>query len=475
MFSSDYIRVCYKNLSRRKARTYLTIFAVSIGATLILIIFSLAFGVEDIIVKELQRTGKLTQIIVRPAIEGAQGGPPGTEAGVTEVKEGLKRAHEIPQNVADKIGEIGHVEDVAPMVSIAPKSIQLSGQDKFYAANIQAVTIAKGTKLELLAGRNFTPSDKEKVIIGQAYLKTFGYKESEADKLIGQDLKIKIPKESIPGEEVEKEIRRRYGERFQEQFSRSEIEKLFQQTHEELSGKETQDFTAEIIGISSSSFESTNIYIPIAWVPDIAEYRWNNRNWIEDYGYHSILVTVDGVAFIDEVTEKIKKLDVSTQSFKSMFESMLQLFSTIEIVLGLFGLTALFVATIGIINTMVMTTYERVREIGVMRATGASKKVVSRLFTREAGLIGFLGGFSGVIIGILGAQLIKFVVNTYVLPKADVTSNPVLAGGAKNLFLIPLWLPLVIIAFTTFLGLIAGLFPARRAANLDPVDALKYE
>jgi len=187
------------------------------------------------------------------------------------------------------------------------------------------------------------------------------------------------------------------------------------------------------------------------------------------------LATVDNANNVDLVSNKLKELDVSTQSFKSIFESILKIFSIVATVLGAFGLIALIVAAIGIINTMVMATYERTREIGVMRATGASQKAVSQIFTWEAGLIGLLGGVIGIGIGLCGQTLIGFILNNYVLTKIDVSSDPILASGAKNLFSTPLWLPLGIMGFTMLLGLFAGLLPAQKAARLDPVEALKYE
>lgn len=470
------IKLGLKNLRRRKSRTILTVLAISVGAVLILIVSSLGFGMENLLMAELEKAGKMTQIIVRPAVEGVSGGgPPGSNKGATEVKEGQSRSHEIPAEVVDKIIGISHVVDVSPSISVDTKSIRLSGTDKSYAARIEAVTISEGTEQEVLAGRNFETSDKGAIIIGRTYLKTFGFKEFEAGDIIGKDLIINIAKDWVEGEEVDAEIKKRYGEGHMQNLSRSQSEELWREVEEEMRENQSKEFNTEIIGVSASAFDSGNIYIPISYAADIFEYSRNDRDWVKNNGYNSIIVAVDKVDNVEVVEEDLGELEVSTQSFKDMFEGVLSIFSIVSIVLGTFSLIALFVAAIGVVNTMVMSTYERIREIGVMRATGASKKDIHRIFATEAGLLGFLGGVIGIIIGYCGQLLISFIVNNYFLTGIDVSDNPILAGGAKNLFITPLWLPLAIIGVTTFLGLIAGLFPARHAANLDPVDALKYE
>ncbi|MGC1490708.1 MAG: FtsX-like permease family protein, partial [Candidatus Acidiferrum sp.] len=145
----------------------------------------------------------------------------------------------------------------------------------------------------------------------------------------------------------------------------------------------------------------------------------------------------------------------------------LQLFFTIfDLLLAIFGSLALAVATLGIINTLVMAILERRREIGVLKALGAADRDVKQLFFVEAGVMGLLGGVLGVIFGWFIGRAVTWGTNLYLhrqnLPSAHV-------------FSVPLWLVCGAILFAVLVSLVAGLYPASRAARLNPVEALRYE
>ncbi len=126
---------------------------------------------------------------------------------------------------------------------------------------------------------------------------------------------------------------------------------------------------------------------------------------------------------------------------------------------------ALAVASLGIINTLIMAIYERTREIGVMKAVGASKGTIRWLFTVEAGSIGFWGGVVGVVIAWIAGQVINVIAHLTFLKDYK----------GFNISAFPLWLILAVIALSTGVALVAGLLPANRAARLDPIEALRYE
>ena len=139
----------------------------------------------------------------------------------------------------------------------------------------------------------------------------------------------------------------------------------------------------------------------------------------------------------------------------------------VSIVLGIICGISLFVAAIGIINTMVMATYERIREIGVMRACGATRSMIRQMFTFEAAMLGFWGGVFGLVICIGLTSAAKFIIAR----TGGSTGNiPI-----EKLGNYPIWLIVSVIAFTTLVGMLSGLGPAVRASRLNPVDALRYE
>ena len=131
------------------------------------------------------------------------------------------------------------------------------------------------------------------------------------------------------------------------------------------------------------------------------------------------------------------------------------------------GGLALFVAALGVTNTMIMAVYERTREIGILKAIGASRWDVLRLFIVEAALIGFLGGVLGLALGTLLGRGVDWAAHWYLESEG--------VRGIGSLSVVPWWLALGALSFGTLVGLAAGVYPASRAARLDPVAALRYE
>ena len=155
------------------------------------------------------------------------------------------------------------------------------------------------------------------------------------------------------------------------------------------------------------------------------------------------------------------------QSLELFVTAANRILTVVTIMFTLIGGIALLVATIGIANTMVMAIYERTREIGILKAMGASRGEIRHMFMLEAGFIGMIGGVLGLVLGwLLGLglnQVIEIIsrIREQPLHGQFFLVTPLLAVGA--------------IAFATFIGLVAGLLPAQRAAKLDPLEALRHE
>jgi putative ABC transport system permease protein len=155
----------------------------------------------------------------------------------------------------------------------------------------------------------------------------------------------------------------------------------------------------------------------------------------------------------------------------TMIKAFNTIFLMIQAVLGGVGGIALLVAGVGIANTLTMAIFERTREIGLMKALGASNRAVMFIFLGEAGAIGFLGGLGGVLIGLLLSGAANIFYGFYLQSQGAASAS----GASASITFIPLWLPLVAILFATVVGVLSGLYPAQRAARLEPVVALKYE
>jgi putative ABC transport system permease protein len=182
--------------------------------------------------------------------------------------------------------------------------------------------------------------------------------------------------------------------------------------------------------------------------------------------YATVSVRVKDPARIQNVEDAIKKLGYNTFSMLDATRSLRRFFAVLDLFLGIFGSLALAVASIGIVNTLVMAILERRREIGIMKAIGASDGDVKSLFFAEAGVMGLFGGALGVGLGWTIGRVINAGTNIY-LKRQDL--------APEQIWFVPWWLVGGAIAFAIVVSLASGLYPAARAARLDPVQALRYE
>ena len=186
----------------------------------------------------------------------------------------------------------------------------------------------------------------------------------------------------------------------------------------------------------------------------------------EEGTYSSIYVRVDEMEDLTPVRERIEAMGVGVFALADELEEIKRVFLIMDSMLGAIGTIALIIAALGIINTMLMSILERTREIGVMKAVGGSENEIKFIFFVEAACIGLIGAIFGLMLGWLVTRIANQVMNTMVLPDDQ---------GPIDLFYFPLWLILGAIGFSVVVSLAAGLYPAIRAARIDPVRALRHD
>jgi putative ABC transport system permease protein len=182
--------------------------------------------------------------------------------------------------------------------------------------------------------------------------------------------------------------------------------------------------------------------------------------------YSSIYVRVAEMEDLAPVREKIEAMGVGVFALADELEEIKKAFLIMDSLLGAIGTMALIIAALGIINTMLMSILERTREIGIMKAVGGSENEIKFIFFVEAACIGLVGAIFGLLLGWLVTRIANQVMNTMVLPDNQ---------GPVDLFYFPLWLIFGAIGFSVFVSLAAGLYPAIRAARIDPVRALRHD
>jgi putative ABC transport system permease protein len=190
--------------------------------------------------------------------------------------------------------------------------------------------------------------------------------------------------------------------------------------------------------------------------------------------YSQALIKVSHPNLAPAIEQTLKDRGFNIQSDRETLNQINRFFIIVQAILGGIGAVALLVAAFGIANTMVMAIYERTREIGLMKAIGATNQDVMSVFLAEAGGIGFLGGLGGVLLA-FGLNVAINLVGQSLLPQGSLFGGPQQEATQVSLTYTPLWLPIFAVAFATLIGVVSGAYPAIRAAALSPIRALKYE
>jgi putative ABC transport system permease protein len=421
----ELISMAFANLWRRKLRTALTILAVVIGATLVALMVSIGSGLQGFIINQFGMVVSRESIIVSPnpeldPLQFQQAGPReihNTEEVVT-----------LPFDASDiaAIRSIPGVERIDYNISISPIFIQPSGSDKMYSVEVDVVPEYSARLRPLVAGRYFSDESAGQIILPFDYVQTFGWSS---------------PEEAL-GKQVTMQMRRGSAAK-----------------------TETRDYAFIVVGVIDKTASRSPVLVSISDGADMGRFQRNNTKLYSEDQPGSLLVVKTDRARVNEVSNSLKDAGFGVVTANQILARINSVFNIIQIGLGAFGGIALVVAAIGIVNTLMMAIYERTREIGVLKAVGATRGTIRALFTAEGGALGFLGGVIGVLIAFILGQLLNFVG-----ARTFLSEYP---GFNMSSFSIGLMAGVVLL--TTLISLAAGLYPAARAARLDPVEALRYE
>ena len=187
---------------------------------------------------------------------------------------------------------------------------------------------------------------------------------------------------------------------------------------------------------------------------------------LKGFYYTSLKVKADDIDHVNEVADVISNMGYNVETNAEYLDSMKSQFAIVQAVLGGIGAVSLLVAAIGIANTMMMSIYERTKEIGVMKVLGGSLRNIREMFLLEAAFIGLLGGIAGNILSFVMSAAINIIVGS---------SGAMSMGTDSTISYIPWWLVLMSMVFAVLVGVLAGYFPAKRAMKLSPLAAIRNE
>ncbi|MGC8855616.1 MAG: ABC transporter permease [Anaerolineae bacterium] len=444
---SDLLRLIFGNLSRRKGRVALTAIGVVIGTAAVVILVSLAIGLQRNANEQLYGIGDLTQIQVSPAYgEGGPGGPVIASVGGGgggEKGGGPQQPKLLTKSALEELRAIPGVVAVIPRDYLMTSMIL-----RFKRLEAGASVIGVGTNnladLGLEATQGSVELSRGNIIIGKMIANNFydprqrpGQQPPPLPDLYDQQITFILIKWDQQGKEIRKTL------------------------------------TYHVAGILKETRGEADwsIYMRLDDVKTLNEWAMGRRINYNKEGYSQVIVKVADVQQVLEIADQIKNLGYQAFTPQSFVQGINNFYLVLQIIFGGVGAIALLVAAIGIANTMAMAILERTREIGLMKAVGATNRDVLSIFLGEAAGIGFLGGLGGVLIGWLAGAAINVLALAYLAAQTAQQGGPPPTVAVYT----PLWLPLFALAFATFIGLLSGLYPALRAATMTPVLALKYE
>jgi putative ABC transport system permease protein len=430
----DLIRLVAENLNRRKGRVALTAVGVVIGTAAVVVLVSLAIGLQQNFARNMYGISDLTRIDVYP------GYPKEAQMGQVVTPEQMKL---LTSDAIDMIAAIPGVVKVIPQEYSYAGGLLKFGTLESYV-NILGVGTDDLADMGYKAVAGSTALGKGTAVIGSWVPRNFydprlrpGQATPEPPVLEGETLKLTLIKYAEDGTEIHKTIPLK------------------------VSGQLTE----------SRGESDGSMYVPMAEMTAWNEWVRGSRINRKKEGYGQLIVRAANPDVVLDVSQQINDLGFQANTPQQYLQPINNFFMILQLIFGGIGAIALLVAAIGIANTMTMAILERTREIGLMKAVGATNRDVLSIFLGEAGGIGFVGGVGGVVLGWLAGQVINVVAVTYLTQQVSQT------GGPPPNFAIstPAWLPLFTLAFATMVGLLSGLYPALRAATLVPVTALKYE
>ncbi|MBC8368243.1 ABC transporter permease [bacterium] len=475
----DLMRMALGSLHRQKLRSSLTISGVVIAIGAFVAMLSFGAGNQRMIADQFDDLGLFTTMLVFPSATGD--------------------SLQLDEAAVDRLSEINGVRLAYPYDHF---DVEVSWGDTTVSVGAQALpTAALQTKYytNLKAGR-LSDEGSGTILVTEELLDHL--QVEDADSFIGQNIVVAVKSASF-----DSAVARLFSDpdgNLQDRFASMEMDSLWEDGYLEgilrqelnagtkrfldgyLNAQALTEESFEICGVIQGGGSRRNRILPVILpietarrfdaagpsadpmelVPRIMQGEIFSRSPLSGKSYSQVTLDLHQYASHRAVSDSVESMGFEAFSFASQFEEIRRVMLFFNMGLGLVGLVALVTAALGIANTMVMSILERRREIGILRSLGAQPRDIRSLFLVESGAIGALGSLGGILLGWLVARAASMVAKI-IMRNQDVQE--------MELFATPLWLIGFAMAVGILVAVLAGSYPARRAARVDPVEALRQE
>jgi len=463
----DLTELALRNLRESILRNSLTTIGISVGVASLVAMLSLGIGLQQLASRRLMKSGLFDTVVVTSRRdlrnfnrEEERSGPAPGESRILD------------EPTRQQIEQLPNVLEANPDIRFIT---ELRYDDKPHLTMIAALadSAKSSDAFESVQGHFFSSDSAPEVILQKSF----------AEELLGRTPRPGLDETSVKelaAPLLSKELVMRYAQR-EGTKSAPSADGHAPTTNDGLEDAAysvvSREQQLKIVGVADLDPESmrgptrARVFLPLKLAESLHIMQPTDLREISSAAsdkpiYSSLSVRVKNPSQIQMVEDTVKKMGFNTFSILDASKSIQQFFKVLDVFLGIFGSLALAVAFIGIVNTLVMAILERRREIGIMKAIGASDSDVKKLFFAEAGAMGILGGIVGVALGWAIGQVINLGTNIYLKSQ----SFP-----PEHFWSVPWWLVAFALLFSFLVSLAAGLYPAGRAARLDPVQALRYE
>ena len=458
----DLTELATRNLREAVLRNSLTTLGIAVGVASLVALLSLGVGLQQLVNRSVARAGLFDVVSVRPR-QNFPGAPGGGTRGRRNAADDTQPPRPLDDAARQEITALPNVVEVNPEVRFTAEArIEPRGQVT-QVAGMAPSGESSGT-LEGMTGKFFSSPDTQEAIIQGNLAKRLLEDSKAPESLLGQEITLKFAqRQALPPADQTQSNGSLSPEEQAMGFSITPGQKTFR-----------------IVGVLPSSdsgggqvgINAAGIYVPLSVASGLDVVQGGDlREVVQSTSakgrqYPALNVRASSPAAVADVESAVTRMGFAAFSLIDVTRNLRVFFAIFDLFLGIFGSLALAVASLGIVNTLVMAILERRREIGVLKALGAADRDIRRLFFAEAGVMGLVGGAFGVLLGWGIGRVIQF--GTAVYLRRQGLNSP-------NIWSVPWWLVLGAIAFAVVVSLASGIYPASRAARLDPVQALRYE